>query len=615
MFHVAWSARWAVVHCLLVCVVLLGGCASVPHSDEAGLPRLDVVPGQTLLIPMDESWAADVGERPTGWLDTGASVRGVVYRINLRLLSDPTLDRAARWLPPPGVWTSGPVEPVTGNEQQGSWRLLGVDLPWLMGGDAGDGRPRVLRILGKDFSIHYLPRDSELARLFVHDAAPGTSTGEPWTPTVGSAGAVSPILTALAWPEAMSPLGRWRYRLMTGTLRPALDPPPFDIVAALSGRTGPEGLSSGDLGRGAIGGLQPFEDPVVEALARQYEARWRAAISNLWKADADVALRVKRRLAGVVDFGNGYVAPAWSTGVGEAETLLADLLDPEMDDAQRVWRAESWLQMQPTALAWVVDDSGTLDASSGGGIGSISVANLTDVPTLAWTSNADVETGSLMPLPARAVARLAVNPLADGGNGAGATDAAPTRTIRAHAGRWHQDLTVIEGRVPATPPGLRLGPLLPDYTMETWLKKTPTAAPNEWRTAAMLYKVDGRWELMVECLTPKGLEDPAQDLVRVWLGPLGTPLSVLRVDGRGQIADEARRADLVKTPTDVRVVRSEDRWSFRMTIPAGCIERDGVLRLGMTRSSPGGPRAALPRPMLPWQDEPGRVAIDATRWD
>lgn len=84
---------------------------------------------------------------------------------------------------------------------------------------------------------------------------------------------------------------------------------------------------------------------------------------------------------------------------------------------------------------------------------------------------------------------------------------------------------------------------------------------------------------------------------------------MFRVDATGAIADEARRPDLVKTPSDVRVVRTSDRWSFRLPIPAECIEPSGEIRLGITRTDLAGTRAAWPRPMLPWQDEPGRLSL------
>lgn len=591
----------------------LCACTTAPSSDTSGLPRLDVVAGQELVIPMDETWPASAGGSLVVRLDDGSSVKAGVHRIVVRVDTDPLLERVARWLPPPGVWSSldqPTISPEQSNQLSGTIRVVSLTLP-------RGSRARVLRVAEKDFAINTLPS----IRGLLGPTRPGTvDTGDPWAPTFGSAGAVSPILTALAWPEAQSPIGRWRFRLMAGTLRPELDPPPFDIFADPATR-------STD-----TGGFQAFEDPVVEALARQNESRWRVAIATLWATDADLASRVKRRLAAVVDFGSGYVAPAWPTDHAAIDALLADILDPALTATQRALRAESWLSLQPTAIAWVVDDSGTLDAMNGMGVGSACVANLNDVATLAWTSSHEGETKDLRPLPAYSVRRLLLEPTAPKDDRATsesqirppAPRARGPSIIAVHAGRWQERLAVFDERISALPPNLRVGPLLPDYTMTSWLGAgsgsgagVPRQSSPEWMSAAMLHKVGDGWELFVECKSPRPANAPHADFVRIWLGPLGQPTSVLRVDARGTVADEARRPDLVPTPPDARVVTSSDTWSFRIRIPSACIEKDGVLRLGLTRTNTapgGGLRSAWPRPMLPWQEEPGRLAIDTAKW-
>jgi hypothetical protein len=596
---------------------MLSACASAPSSDTTGLERLDVTPGQTLIVPMDDSWPLTALGRVTGWLDTGERVQATVHRLSVHVDIDPTQERAARWLAPSGVWTSGDkpkLSPEHGDQVQRSMRVLAVNLP-----ASAPRTPRVLRVLERNFAIQFLAS----AQDYLQPSSDSTfNQGDPWAPTYGTAGAVSPILTALAWSEALSPIGRWRFRMMSGTLRPELDPPPFDLVAALTQPAPPAGEDG-------VGGLQPFEDPVIEALASQYDSRWRVALAKLWATDPELTGRVKRRLAGVVDFGNGYVAPAWPTDLESIDTLLRDILDPSLDAAQRLWRAEAWLNMQPAAVAWVVDDAGTVDGLSGGGIGAVAVANLTDVSTLAWVSTLDNQTASLSPLPAHASRRLAVEParVAPESTRPAWRPIPPTtpstHSVNVHAGRWRDQLTLVHGRVPATPPSQPLGPLLDDYTMATWLTgKGVTSTRSVWLTATMLHRVGSSdentrpcWELFVECLTPRPTDAPESDVVRVWIGPLGAPLAVFRVDGEGKVADEARRPDLVPTPGDARVVRSVDRWSFRLVLPDRCIESDGSIRLGLTRTDPTGSRSAWPRPMLPWQDEPGRLAIDTTKWE
>ena len=188
---------------------------------------------------------------------------------------------------------------------------------------------------------------------------------------------------------------------------------------------------------------------------------------------------------------------------------------------------------------------------------------------------------------------------------------------------WRTDAATVQGQVPVRVPGFKCGPMVSDLTMATWISGAAPSVPA-LQTAAMLMPaqsqaeapnaVGGRVELLVECMAPNiatSQSSPgAIDVVRVWIGPLGAPRAVFRIDATGAIADEARRADLVKTPADVRIVRTADRWSFRLPIPPECIEPSGIVRLGLTRTDATGSRAAWPRPMLPWQDEPGRLALD-----
>jgi len=566
----------AVLHwCItLACIALtLGGCSSIPPSTTAGLPRLDVVPGQTLIIPLNADEARTTSGRSKAWLDTGDSAEVSTHEIIVSVAPDPNFERASRWLPSPGAWSS-----IEKSSRGNGLTVLSLPVPHAWATDARP--PKVLRVLGRDYALQFLPTPIDLATSGATFEEP-LSAGSPWTPTLGSAGAVSPILNALAWPEATSPIGRWRFRMMSGTLNPVFESP-------------------------------PFEDRIIEALAAQNDNRWRAALAKLWSIDPDLTLRMKGRLAGVVDFGNGYVAPAWSTDHATIDQLLADILDPNLSKQRIANRVESWLSLQPRAIAWVVDDAGssTLDGRS---IGAVSIANLTDLSTLAWISSPETETTSLTPLPVFSVTRLSVkSPQPSPSAGADA----PTRPmfrVGVHAGTWKSQAAIVHSALPVPPPGFKIGPLLSDFTMATWLREsTPPPAPLQ--TAAMLLPMPSasepagshRVELLVECMAPNSA---TTDVVRVWIGPLGAPRAVFRIDPTGTIADEARRADLVKTPGDVRVVRTTDRWSFRLPIPPECIEPSGIIRLGLTRTDATGNRAAWPRPMLPWQDEPGRLSL------
>jgi hypothetical protein len=98
----------------------------------------------------------------------------------------------------------------------------------------------------------------------------------------------------------------------------------------------------------------------------------------------------------------------------------------------------------------------------------------------------------------------------------------------------------------------------------------------------------------------------------VWLGATGAPASVLRVRASGEVTDEARFEDRT---AGAAVTRERDRWTAIVPIPAHAIDPDGVLRIALERLDGDGGRATWPRAVLPWREEPGRVAIDLTAWN
>jgi len=54
-------------------------------------------------------------------------------------------------------------------------------------------------------------------------------------------------------------------------------------------------------------------------------------------------------------------------------------------------------------------------------------------------------------------------------------------------------------------------------------------------------------------------------------------------------------------------------WSAWVPIPAS-VQAGRLVRVGMQRVDARGVRSAWPRPMMPWQIEPGRVALDLGQW-
>lgn len=573
--------------------------------------RLDVFPGRTLVLPLDDTWTSRAATMRASF-DSGLTTEARLFIIQVRMTT-PTAanmnpgERTRDWLPTPGLWSAVPAS-ASGADERGA-RVLVVKMP-----DEPVGRS--LRVGGRTFELNWLPTRDEL------EESVDTVRLDLWRPAEGAAGAVSPSLASLAWPDSQSPITRWRYRLLMDGLRPTREDSKDVMDEVTPGDSGgPRNPASRQ------SAFRRFDDRVIETIARQNEERWRVGLARLWLDSPDLAPRVKRRLATVCDFGNGVVAPAWPTDHNALDRLLADLVDPRLTSDALRDRVGGWLSDQARGVAWVADDSGTIDVVSKGGTAMIDVANLDEESVVARVdaeNAASPTTGPMSTIPARGVRRIAFAPRTGVANVDGST------TLRVRVGESPTLLNAIANAIPLTPPGLQMGPFSADLDMESWLRggpRDPRSAPMP-ATAAVLSRTGampsgagdsgvGDVEVFVECRGAVSDTTASRDVVRLWIGPSGAPISVLRVDATGAVSDDARRADLVRTPGDVRVLRSSagDRWSFRITLPPRCVEPDGTLRLAITRIDPAGRRSTWPRAMLPWQEEPGRVRIDTKAWD
>jgi hypothetical protein len=124
----------------------------------------------------------------------------------------------------------------------------------------------------------------------------------------------------------------------------------------------------------------------------------------------------------------------------------------------------------------------------------------------------------------------------------------------------------------------------------------------ELQTGLFLYRDDrdGAWKLLVEARTTGGPDERLSESVSVFLGPYGSPDTVL-----------------VITSQDEATVHRSDRWSAIVDLPGAALDRaaaEGTLAIGFLRIGPGGGRSSWPRPLLPSQDEPGRTRIDLSGW-
>lgn len=552
------------------------GPDSAPHVGlVTTLPRLDALPGTTVLLPVVPGGArldALLGP-PDRWIPertptvtiAGRTLHAALFRLD----GSQRDERGGEsWLPVALEWRSTPLEDGESAPRgdEASFWVLGVDLP-------EQPIARHLQIGARRLPINWLdpvPERSDFARM----------------PLLEAPLAARRALGDLLRSEARDPFRRWRCSLVA------------------------DRFSAHSLW-GEKPALVPFDDPVLEAAARHTEMRARAAIDVARRLDPDLGARLLSALTGVVRMPGGELLPAWPPDDASVLELLSELLDPGRSGSKKRADLEVWLSRAPAAAAWVVSDH------AGGGVGGagvrsvlVGIANLSDRQVIcSCAPEGQAATNAEVLLPHRAaLLRTAVD--ARGGG-------LRTRVV-ARAGTRSYPLSVVAVLPAAAPPGIDLGPLLPDWSMATWLGGRPPTVDAVRAASARLYAEplrggDGsrRWRIALEARTARGAPGEGVDRVMIWCGR--SP------DGAGVITLESSGVGVIDTghgtePVRAAFTRTEGGWLANVELPGWLTEGRGVMEFGVVRVDPSGSRSAWPRPMMPGQVEPARLAIDLSAW-
>ncbi len=356
-----------------------------------------------------------------------------------------------------------------------------------------------------------------------------------------------------------------------------------------------------------------IDDPALEALATQNEDRWRHALQRLADADPDAAARLVSELTAVAEITPGVRAPAWIINPTDQSLFLEGLLAPAASPRDLVALAHDWVNRQPRAVAWITDDAGHPIPGSDSVIVSAAIVERSGRPGMASMSAASP--------PARSIGAPAPAPPFKPTVLSGPVNtASPPRALRISLDGWSTVLPIAAGGLPAQPPGAILGPLFEDWRLDSWITGAPRIPPVELRTVALVQKSpdSAGWQVYIECRTPASSGDPEAplspeenyDFVRLFLGPTAAPVAILRIDSRAGAVNELQQAQ----PAPQAAIHLEsDRWTAVLPIPHSAIEPGGALRIAIERRR-GNHRSAWPRPMLPWQNRPGRIALNLSAW-
>ncbi len=385
-------------------------------------------------------------------------------------------------------------------------------------------------------------------------------------------------------------------------------------------------------------GSDASAETVLGELAEQVGVRWLAAIGRLDRADRAIAQAMTEQLFRIVRT-ETHAIPAWNAQEPSEYWLCAELLDPERGRDGLIRVAQEFVASQRASVMWVIDDAASATPGGTRSRGRIGFANLGTAPALARVRLA---TGEDVVEPVAGLSGVEVlTPLMRAGGG----EAGAVASVTVRVGIESATMAVVTGAAGVRPPGLDVGPLLLDWTSESWLAgrlefpggegassgamegDLGAALPEAWRTTARVYFAEpgegaargggpndsGEWLVYVDCRQGAGAVR-VEDQVTLRFGTRGETSATISVGADGRAVDD--RGRLVQ---GVRVVTKDGSagrpaaWSAWVPIPAS-VQAGRLVRVGMQRVDARGVRSAWPRPMMPWQIEPGRVALDLGQW-
>lgn len=587
---------------LLALITLIPGVAQAQPIKPIS-ERLDAIVSYPLVIALSVENESSLRRGVSTRIDDGRTFVSEPFWVGLTpYRSLPSWTRVA------GQWEAIPYDQIQGTpidqRPTGSW-FIRVPLPIdAVGQGLWFGQTR--------YELNWLP-DPERALLEADTAAHTRDFAQFWSTHLQHEALSDPAVQAAVEQYHRDPFQNWRARLLTDGLDP-------DRTRARE--THAQSVSTTESIELELATQSPGND-LLAAIARQQEARWQIILGRTWLIDPDTAKRMKLALTRTARF-DDRTLPLWNADNTDLARLAHDLLSPFVDDDTRVLRARAWLETQPRAVAWIIDDQGALEAGTSRFLPTIGAISLPSEPgsSLLRIDASDLEAPILETIPpdTQQLIQLPITP----------RDVSPTNPqivterLNLRLGRWSQSHDLIASRVPAGAPFVRIGPLLADWTMPSLLNNRPlehASVPSERATTGILWRTAtpsrtnprSGWRLFFECATP--IPGQRDDTLTIWIGPRDYPTAAWRITPDALVETIRRNPSVLVPQPSVETRILQDRWVAQIDLPDIVFDQDGQLMLAIERSDPDGVHSAWPRRMIPGQDDPGRLIITPERFD
>ncbi len=366
-----------------------------------------------------------------------------------------------------------------------------------------------------------------------------------------------------------------------------------------------------------------YPSQVQRLVAVHYADLWRLGLARLAADSPGVAAQCREWLTQTCRDGDRPFA-CWAADPLRVSGLLLLLLDFKRPVRAVLEGALAWADTQELVLVWP-------DVQTPHRV-TVAIANPTYDPIVARLTWLEVDQ---IPVAAQVepgvLKRVVLECPPAGDVPVGGPDGFTRELVVEVAGR-RKRLTFRRPGLPAAPPGVDFPPLEGPLTLAALQSGRPRPVVPERMTFGHFRKLNGRWEIFLECRRSAPAEPQPGDRV---LGSRAGHLDTRGIEAVTLFVGAAagvQAAPVILTVAErgphrlfqgtddgtleIHRRSAGDRWYCRIVLPEfWAVARGGMIAIGLMRTHGDSDAVETgPDQGVPWRRDPGAVVIDLTRW-